>query len=65
LAKLQARLTHLAALGVVLVMAGAVVFHLTRNEFTNIFMNLILMGLTGFVAYGRWKLSLLKDKGAA
>ena len=65
LTRIQTRLTPLAALGLVLVMAGAVVWHITRNEFANIFLNIILMGLAGFVAYGRWKLSPLKDKGAS
>ena len=60
---IQTRLTPLAALGLVLVMAGAVVYHATRGgEITNIFGNIVLMALAGFVAYGRWKLSPLKDK---
>ncbi|WP_376790473.1 DoxX family protein [Thermoflexus sp.] len=65
LTRIQTRLTPLAALGLVLIMAGAAVWHLTRNEFENIFMNAILAGLAGFVAYGRWKLSPLKDKGVS
>lgn len=65
LARLQTRLTPLAALGLVLIMAGAAVWHVTRNEFANIFMNTLLAGLAGFVAYGRWKLSPLKDRGAS
>lgn len=65
LTRIQTRLTPLAALGLVLVMAGAAVWHVTRNEFANIVTNVILMGLAGFVAYGRWKLSPLKDKGAS
>lgn len=66
LTRIQTRLTPLAALGLVLVMTGAVVWHATRSgEFANIFMNIILMGLAGFVAYGRWKFSPLKDKVAS
>lgn len=65
LTRIQPRLTALAALGLVLVMAGAAVWHLTRGELPNIFMNLILAGLAGFVAYGRWKLKPLKDRAAA
>jgi uncharacterized membrane protein YphA (DoxX/SURF4 family) len=63
LTRIQTRLTPLAALGLVLVMIGAVVWHLLRNEFPNIVMNLILAGIAGFVAYGRWRLSPLKEKG--
>ncbi|MCS6965015.1 DoxX family protein [Thermoflexus sp.] len=64
LTRIQTRLTPLAALGLVLVMLGAAVWHFLRNEFPSIFMNLILAGLAGFVAYGRWRLSPLKDRGS-
>lgn len=57
----QIRLTTLAALGLVLVMAGAAVWHITRGEFQNVVQNFVVAALLGFVAYGRWKLSPLKD----
>lgn len=63
LTRIQTRLTPLAALGFVLVMLGALVWHLTRNEFQPIVMNMILASIAGFVAYGRWKTSPLKEKG--
>jgi uncharacterized membrane protein YphA (DoxX/SURF4 family) len=62
LTRIQTRLTPLAGLGLVLVMLGAGVWHLTRGEPINIVMNLVLASLAGFVAYGRWKLRLLKDR---
>lgn len=65
LTHIQPRLTPLAALGLVLVMLGAAVWHLQRNEPSNIVMNLILAALAGFVAYGRWRLSPLRAKGSA
>lgn len=65
LTRIQTRLTPLAALGLVLVMIGAAIWHVMRGEFANIVMNLILMGLAAFVAYGRWKLSPLKDKSSS
>jgi uncharacterized membrane protein YphA (DoxX/SURF4 family) len=65
LTRIQTRLTPLAALGLVLVMLGAVAWHFPRNEFQNIVMNLILAGVAGFLAYGRWKLSPLKAKGSS
>jgi len=64
LTRIQTRLTSLAALGLVLVMLGAAVWHIQRGEYPNIVMNLILAGLAAFVAYGRWKLSPLKDRAA-
>ena len=65
LTRIQTRLTSLAALGLVLVMLGAAVWHIQRGEYPNIVMNLILAGLAAFVAYGRWKLSPFKDRAAA
>ena len=43
-------------------MAGAAVWHITRGEFQNVVQNLVVAALLGFVAYGRWKLSPLKDR---
>jgi len=65
LTRIQTRLTPLAALGLVLVMIGAAVWQLTRSAYADVVGNIVLMGLAGFVAYGRWKLSPLKDKGAS
>jgi len=65
LTRIQTRLTPLAALGLVLVMIGAAIWHVMRGEFASIVMNIILMGLAAFVAYGRWKLSPLKDKSSS
>lgn len=62
--KIQTRLTVYAALGLVLVMVGAAVWHFTRGEIQNVVMNLVLAGLAGFVAYGRWKLKPLKERVA-
>lgn len=56
LTRIQPRLAPLAGLGLVLVMAGAVVFHLGRGEMASIVMNVVLALLAGFVAYGRWRL---------
>ena len=64
LAKTRTRLTPLAASGLVVVMLGAMVFHLGRGELPNIVLNLILAALAGFIAYGRWKLVPLGDKEA-
>jgi uncharacterized membrane protein YphA (DoxX/SURF4 family) len=64
LTKIQTRLTPLAGAGLVLVMVGALVWHLQRGEFQNIFANLVLAVLVGFVAYGRWRLSPLPDRTA-
>jgi uncharacterized membrane protein YphA (DoxX/SURF4 family) len=47
-------LTTLAALGLVIVMILAIVFHIPRKEYPNIVLNLVLLLMAAFVAYGRW-----------
>jgi uncharacterized membrane protein YphA (DoxX/SURF4 family) len=47
-------LTPLAAMGLIIVMAGAVIDHIQRKEYPNIVMNLVLLALAVFVAYGRF-----------
>jgi hypothetical protein len=46
-------LTALAALGIALVMAGAMATHLRREEYVNVVGNLVWLGLALFVAYGK------------
>ncbi|GAB4161971.1 MAG: DoxX family protein [Candidatus Promineifilaceae bacterium] len=60
LTRIQTRLIPFAALGLVLVMLGAAVWHLGRGEYPNILMNLLLAALSAFLAYGRWRLIPLK-----
>src|ERR1700691_1157906 len=47
-------LVPLAAVGLGLVMAGAVVVHARRNEPMNIAVNVVLIALATFVAWGRF-----------
>ena len=46
-------LVPLAGAGLVVLMLGAIVFHFPRREFSNIGLNVVLMLLAGFIAYGR------------
>ncbi len=46
-------LVPLAAAGLVLLMIGAIVFHLFRREYPNIALNTVLLLLSAFIAYGR------------
>lgn len=62
--KIQTRLTSLAALGLALTMIGAIIFHVQRGEFSFIGGNVLWLILSAFVAYGRWKLSPLKERDA-
>ncbi|PYE49496.1 DoxX family protein [Deinococcus yavapaiensis] len=51
--RVRPALTPLAALGLVLVMVFASIFHLTRGEGMMLPMNLILAALAGVIAWGR------------
>jgi putative oxidoreductase len=63
--KIQTRLVPLAAAGLILVMVGAIIYHLARGEFSNIAMNIIVILILGFIAYGRWKIVPHKERAAA
>jgi uncharacterized membrane protein YphA (DoxX/SURF4 family) len=52
-------LTPLAAAGLVILMASAVVFHIRRQEDSNIVLNVILLVLAAVVAYGRFAIAPL------
>lgn len=60
--RIQTRLTPLAAVGLVLVMLGAIVFHISRGEILNAALNLVVAALAAFVAYGRWRISPFSDR---
>lgn len=62
---IQTRLTPLAALGLVVVVALAMAWHATRGEYANLANNAVPLAMAAFVAYGRWKLRPLKEKAAA
>jgi hypothetical protein len=47
-------LTPIAATGLVIVMGGAVIFHVPRKEYPNIVFNLILLAMAAFVAIERF-----------
>ncbi len=55
-------LTPLAAVGLALVMVGAIVYHALRGEWMNITLNIINAAVLLFVAYGRWKLRPIAEK---
>ncbi len=47
-------LVPLAAIGLILVMVGAAVVHSRRNEPMNVAVNVVLIALAAFVAWGRF-----------
>ena len=54
--RIQPQLTVFAAVGLVLVMVGAVVFHIDRGEGASVLTNVLIGAVLAFVAYGRWRL---------
>ena len=51
------QLTVFAALGLLLIMVSASVFHAIRGEWEGLPFNMILGGIAAFVAWGRWRLA--------
>jgi hypothetical protein len=47
------KLTSFAAIGLTLVMVLAAVFHIVRGEYDLLRINLVSVGITAFIAYGR------------
>ena len=62
LTRIRPQLTVWAALGLVAVMIGAMIWHLTRGETQNIGFNILLAALLAFIAYGRYKLQPIPEK---
>ncbi len=60
--RIQTRLVPLAAIGLALVMTGAVGYHVLRGEYQNIVLNLIIIAILSFIAYGRTKKAPLSDR---
>ncbi len=62
LLRIKPFLTGWAALGLATVMLLASIFHGTRGEFSGIGMNLILMAIALFIAWGRLKKAPIQPK---
>lgn len=60
--RIKPELTVKAALGLALVMVLASVFHASRGEFSAIGMNVILLGIALFIAWGRSKKAPIQAK---
>ena len=62
---IRPELTIAAALGLLLVMLGAVIFHLPRGEVISIGNNVLNAAILAYIAYGRWKLAPLDSADRA
>jgi uncharacterized membrane protein YphA (DoxX/SURF4 family) len=55
----------LAAVGIMIVMISATVFHISRNEISGAITTFVLLLLATFVAYGRWKVKPIPSRTTA
>lgn len=62
LTKVMPDLTVWAAVGLAIVMAGAVIYHLNRDEMQNIVTNVVVGAIMAYLAYARWKLTPLESR---
>lgn len=51
-----------AAMGIVLLMIAASIFHISRGEASQIGFNIVFAAIAGFIAYGRLKLVPIQSK---
>jgi putative oxidoreductase len=65
LTRIQPQLTPLAGTGLALVQILAIGFHLIRGEFSYTVVNMVLLALVAFVAYGRWQIAPIAPRSAA
>ena len=61
--RIKPRLTVLAASGLALTMVLALLFHLTRGEYSSLGTNVVLGGLAGLVAWGRLYKAPIAERG--
>lgn len=63
LTRIQPRLAVLAALGCVLLQIAAMIFHLSRGEAAALPLNVILLGLSAFILWGRGRRAPITPRG--
>ncbi|MDF3029409.1 MAG: hypothetical protein K0S23_3716 [Fluviicola sp.] len=60
--KFKPILTPIAAIGIILLMIAASVFHTCRGEGSQIGFNIVVAVISAFIAYGRLKLAPIQSK---
>ncbi len=61
---IRPQLTVWAAVGLMVVMLGAIIWHINREEFANIGINIVNLLVMAYIAYGRSRLAPLTPKPA-
>jgi len=62
LTRIQTRLVPAAAVGIMIVMVSATVFHIMRNEISSAVTTFVLLGIATFVAYMRSRVIPIQER---
>jgi uncharacterized membrane protein YphA (DoxX/SURF4 family) len=54
-----------AAVGIMMVMVSATIYHIARNEISAAFTTLVLLAMATFVAYMRYRVHPIRERGGA
>ena len=65
LTRIQPWLVSAAAVGLMIVMISATVFHISRGEVSSAIMTFVLLVMATFVAYMRWRVLPIRSRTAA
>jgi uncharacterized membrane protein YphA (DoxX/SURF4 family) len=63
--RIMPHLVPAAALGIMMVLSSATVYHLVRNEMSSAMITLVMFLLATFVAYYRWRVMPIRPKAVA
>jgi uncharacterized membrane protein YphA (DoxX/SURF4 family) len=62
LARIQPWLVSWAAAGIMIVMIGATIYHVARNEVSGAVTTAVLLAMATFVAYMRWRVAPIQQR---
>ena len=63
--RIQPWLVPLAAAGIMFVMVSATIWHIVRGEISSAFVTLLLLAMSTYVAYMRWRIYPIRPRSAA
>ena len=62
--RIQPWLVPLAAAGIMFVMVSATIWHIVRGEISSAFVTLLLLAMSTYVAYMRWRIYPIRPRSA-
>jgi hypothetical protein len=54
-----------AAVGIMIVLSSATVYHLVRSEFNSALITLVMFVMASYLAYGRWRVLPIRPRHLA